>query len=297
VPESNLRASGLERLFAGGPVKVIAVSSGKGGVGKTSISVNIALCLARSGRSTLLVDADFGLANVDVLLGLAPAVNIAQVLAGEIELMEAVVEGPSGLRILPGASGIAELASLSAPAQHGFINAFSMLPFELDVMVIDTAPGIDRNVAVFCQAAHEVIVVVCDEPASIADAFALVKVLSHTRHITRFHVLGNRVIDDAHGRMLFRALLSRCDRAALDVSLVHLGSIPEDACVALAARQQRAVAEAYPSSPAGIAFEAVAARADSWNVPAHVHGRPVFFLERALAAQTALPELPELRSD
>jgi flagellar biosynthesis protein FlhG len=289
VPDPNTRASGLVRLFSGGPVKVIAVSSGK-----TSVSVNVALCLARAGRSTLLVDADFGLANVDVLLGLTPAVNVAQVLAGEIELGDAVVEGPSGLRILPGASGIAELASLSAPAQHGFINAFSMLPFELDVMVIDTAPGIDQNVAVFCQAAHEVIVVVCDEPASIADAFALIKVLSHARRITRFHVLGNRVVDDAHGRTLFRALLGRCDRAALDISLLHLGSIPEDACVALAARQQRAVTEAYPSSPAGLAFEEVAARADSWSMPPHVHGRPAFFLERALAAQTGTPAL---RSD
>lgn len=277
------QASGLRRLASGSATKVIAVTSGKGGVGKTNVSVNLAIALAQAGRRTLLLDADLSLANVDVLLGLQPAGTMAHVLRGELELAEIIMEGPAGLRVIPGASGKSRLAKLSALEQGGLIGAFASLPIGVDVMVIDTAAGIDQGVVGFCQAAHEVVVVVCDEPASITDAYAMIKVMSRERGVGRFQVLCNNVRDESHGRELFRKLLAVCDRF-LTVSLSYFGAVPEDQALRRAVRVQKAVVEAFPSSPAARAFKELARRADKWAVPAHATGQPGFFLERALAS-------------
>ncbi len=277
------QASGLRRLVAGGRVKVIAVTSGKGGVGKTNISVNLAVAMAQRGRSTLLLDADLGLANVDVLLGLQPSANLSQVVNGELGLEEIIIDGPAGIRIVPAASGVSSMSMLGAREQGGLISAFAGLPFGVDVMVVDTAAGIDGTVMGFCQAADQVLVVVCDEPASITDAYAMVKVLSRDRGVKRFQVLCNRVRDVGHGAALFRKLVTVCDRF-LDVALEHCGNVPEDASLGRAVRLQRAVVEGFPSSPSGRAFKELARRADNWSVPATTSGQPAFFLERSVAA-------------
>lgn len=280
--------AGVRRIAQSRGVRVIAVASGKGGVGKTQVAVNLAVGLAQSGRSTVLLDADLGLANVDVLLGLKPAANLEQVLDGELGLGDILVEGPAGLKIVPAASGVSRLANLSLHEQFGLISAFSGLPVDLEVMVVDTATGVDRGVLGFCGAASDVVVVLCDEPASLTDAYALVKLMSRERGVGRFQICCNRVRNAAHGAALFRKFLAVCDRF-LDVSLCHFGSIPEDSIVAQAAHVQRAVVDAYPSSMAGAALKELAVRADRWKAPRTSSGRPMFFVERMLAAMPAAP--------
>ncbi|MFO7287588.1 MAG: MinD/ParA family protein [Gammaproteobacteria bacterium] len=281
------QAAGLRALAARKPVKVIAVTSGKGGVGKTNVAVNLSISLAQRGRSSLLLDADLGLANVDVLLGLSPTANLAQVLDGTLALEDVLLEGPAGVKIVPAASGIAALADLDARQYGGLVSAFATLPYDVDFMVIDTASGIGRGVATFCQAADEVLVVVCDEPSSLTDAYALIKVLSRDRGVRDFRVLCNNVRNAAHGETLFRTLLRACDRF-LDVRLDYFGMVPADEAVKRAVRRQQAVVECYPGSPAGRAFKELARRADNGEVPTDVPGRPAFFLERRVAGGRAL---------
>jgi flagellar biosynthesis protein FlhG len=282
------QAAGLVGIAGGSDVKVVAVTSGKGGVGKTHAAVNISIALAQRGRSTLLLDADLGLANVDVLLGLSPRANLEQVIAGELKLEDIILQGPAGLQIVPAASGIPRLASLSPQEQYGLISAFSSLPINVEVMVVDTASGIDSNVLGFCAAAHEVVVVVCDEPASLTDAYAMIKVMAQQRCIKDFQILCNKVKDAGHGRALYGKLVAVCDRF-LDVSLSHFGSVPEDEALRRAVRVQKAVVEGFPSSASARAFKELAARADKWTVPESSASRPVFFLERMLSAARAAP--------
>jgi len=266
MPASERNTVARRRIGPARAVTTIAIASGKGGVGKTQIAVNLAVALAERGRSTLLLDADLGLANVDVLLGLTPAANLEQVMAGECGLEDILVAGPAGLKIVPGGSGVSRLANLPAQEQAGLVGALSTLSPCLDVMVVDVATGVDRLVLGFCTAASEVVVVLCDEPAALTDAYALVKLLSRERGIRRFQILCNRVQNRLHGRVLFERFLAVCDRF-LDVSLSHFGSVPEDAIFGHAAQVQRAVVERYPSSAAGLALKDLAVRADTFDVP------------------------------
>ncbi len=279
----NDQAEGLRRMSAPRPVQVIAVASGKGGVGKTNVSVNLSVALAQGGRSVMLMDADLGLANVDVLLGLQPRANLSHVLKGDLGLDEILVEGPAGITIVPAASGVARMAGLD-PAEHvGIIRAFSELSRPVDVLIVDTAAGLHDSVLSFCRAVQEVLVVVCDEPASITDAYALIKVLSRDHGINRMRVVANMVRGPDEGRQLFAKLVTVCDRF-LDVTLDYAGAIPHDEYLRKAVQRQKAVTEAYPSSPAARAFKELARKADTWPIPAGGSGRIEFFVERLVGS-------------
>ena len=165
------------------PVQVIAVTGGKGGTGKTSVAVNLATALAQSGRKTMLLDGDLGLSNCDVLLGLTPRYTLEHVLKGERALEEIILETPSGVRVVPAASGVARMASLSVTEQNGIVQAFAGLPGQLQTLIVDTAAGIGEQVLQFCQAAQQVLVVLRDEPTSFTDTYALIKVLSRDRGV------------------------------------------------------------------------------------------------------------------
>ncbi len=265
------------------PVKVIAVCSGKGGVGKTNVAANIAVALGKSGRSTCLLDADLSLANVDVLLGLQPRFNLSHVVAGEVDLHDTLLEGPGDIRIVPASSGNFSMTDLPPAAQAGIIQAFDDLDDQPDMLVIDTAAGISPEVARFVQAAQHAVVVICDEPASLTDAYALIKVFSKHYGVSRFSVLTNQSRRQHDGRKLFRKLVTVADKF-LDVVLRHIGDIPHDEYLVKAVQQQRAVVDAYPNSKAGLAFREVAHAIDSLAPAREANGGIQFFFERLLNA-------------
>jgi flagellar biosynthesis protein FlhG len=265
------------------PVKVIAVTSGKGGVGKTNVSVNLGIAMAQCGKEVMLMDADLGLANIDVMLGLHPKYNLSHVISGERRLDEIVVNGPEGIRVVPAASGIQAMAELPTSQHAGVIRAFSELSFPLDVLIVDTAAGVSDSVTSFTRAAQEVVVVICDEPASITDAYALIKLLSRDYGIHRFRVLANMVPNVQTGRDLFRKIVTVTDRY-LDVAVDFMGMIPHDEYLRKAIQKQRAVTQVYPRSKSSIAFKKLAEKADKWPMPSTAGGRLEFFVERLIMA-------------
>ncbi len=265
------------------PVRVIAVTSGKGGVGKTNVSINLGVSLASMGRNVMLMDADLGLANVDVLLGLRPRFNLSHVVSGERPLDEVLVDGPEGLKIVPASSGLSSMAGL-APAEHaGVIRAFSELKHPLDVLLIDTAAGISDSVIAYTKAAQEVVVVLCDEPTSITDAYALIKLLNREYGMHRFRVLANMVPSVQSGNELYRKILQVTDRY-LDVALDFVGAIPYDEYLRKAVQRQKSVVDAFPRCKSSLAFKKLAQKADSWPMPTTAGGRLEFFVERLILA-------------
>ncbi|MCW8855506.1 MAG: MinD/ParA family protein [Gammaproteobacteria bacterium] len=280
------QAAGLRRMANQKPVQVIAVASGKGGVGKTNVSVNLSLGLIALGKDVILLDADLGLANVDLLLGLHSETNLSHVVSGERTLEEVIIEGPEGLKIIPASSGTQMMTELS-PAQHaGVIRAFSELNTPVDVLVVDTAAGISDGVVSFVRASNEVIVVVCDEPTSLTDAYALIKVLSTEHNVQKFNILANMVRTPKEGLSLF-SKLSRATDHYLDVTLDYLGAIPYDEYLVKAVKKQRAVMQSYPQSPAALSFRNLAKKVDGWSLPDTASGHLEFFVERLIQYSAA----------
>ena len=263
------------------PVRVFAVTSGKGGVGKTNISVNLGVALAEFGHKVALFDADMGLANVDILLGLQPRFNFSHVLKGEKTLSEVMVTGPSGMRIVPGSSGIQKMSELTALEQAAVIRAFSDTDLDIDILIVDTAAGISSHVVNFAKACQEVVVVVCDEPTSLTDAYAFIKLLNRDHGICRFQVLTNMIQSAEQGRGLFFKLCKVTDRY-LDVTLNFLGAIPDDDYLRKSVQQQAAVVQAFPQCRSAQAFRNLARITESWPLAEQATGHLEFFVERML---------------
>lgn len=268
-------------------VSVLALASGKGGVGKTSISSNLAISLAKLDKSVMLFDADLGLANVDIALGIKPKFNIDHVMRGEKTLEEIIVEGPAGVHIVPAASGVARMAALSESEQAGLIRSFSDLPYPVDHLIVDISAGIDSNVLTFIGACQEVIVVVCDEPSSITDAYALIKVLNRERGTKHVKILANMVNDEAHGRVLCQKITQVVDRF-LDVQVSYLGAVPYDDYMKKSVKRQKAVTLAYPSSESAKAIKAVAEKIDSRGSAPLGTGGLGFFVERLIQQEAVV---------
>ncbi|MDO3385043.1 MinD/ParA family protein [Gilvimarinus sp. SDUM040013] len=265
------------------PVQVIAVSGGKGGVGKSNISVNLSVALAQLRRRVVLLDADLGLANVDVLLGISPKFTLADVLSGTCDLEDVLVTGPAGIKIVPAASGVQKMAELSPQEHAGLISAFSDLSDQVDVLVIDTAAGISDTVVSFTRAANEVIVVVCDEPSSITDAYALIKLLNKEHGVQRFRVVANMTRSATEGQMMYAKLNAVCERF-LDVTLQYVGQVPFDETVRKAVQKQKALLEFAPNCKAAQAVRQLANSVDNWPLPSAPTGKLEFFVERLLQA-------------
>ena len=234
----------------------------------------------------MLLDADMGLANLDVLLGLQPRYNLNDVLEGAVRLEDVLLRGPGDVTVIPAASGIASMARLDDAQIVGLISAFSQLTQDFDVLVIDTASGIAPSVLRLNQAANEVLVVVCDEPTSMTSAYALMKVLSRDFGVRRFRIVANMTRSPGQGRVLFEKI-ARVTERFLDVSLDHAGTIPWDEYLTRAVQQQMPVVGAFPGSWSSLAFGKLAERADKWVVPAEASGNIQFFVERMLGAATA----------
>jgi len=282
------QTAGLRAVTDPDPVQVIAVTGGKGGVGKTCVAINLAAALAAQHKRVLLLDGDLGLANTDVQLGLAPRFTLEHVLDGRCTLEEAIIDTPAGFKLIPAAAGVARLAGLGTTEHLGLVQAFSHLSCALDVLIIDTAAGISDSVLQFSQAAQHVLVVLRDEPASLADAYATVKVLHRLHGVQRFKILANLSQETGSGELLFRKLQRVTDRF-LDVVLEYAGEIPEDRFVRTAICTQRSVFTAFPSAAASRAFARLAQRTRKWEAVAGPRGNIEFMMERLLPR--AIPRL------
>lgn len=264
------------------PVKVVAVTGGKGGVGKTNLSVNLGVALSEMRRRVVLMDADLGLANVDILLGLKSRYTLADVLSGGKNIRDVLINGPSGMQIVPASSGVQHMASLSNQEHAALINAFGELVDQMDVLLVDTAAGISDTVVNFVKATQEIIVVVCDEPSSITDAYALIKLLNLDHGIDRFRVVANMTRTTQEGINLFNKLNAVCDKF-LDASLQYVGHIPFDENVRKAVQKRVALMEFAPRSKSANAIRVIAQKLDQWPVPYSAKGHLEFFFERLIS--------------
>lgn len=284
--KSSDQAQSLRRMTGAAGVDVIAVTGGKGGVGKTCASINLAVALADEGQRVLLLDADLGLANVDVMLGLHPRYNLSHVLNSECSLEDIVIDGPGGIRIVPAASGRRSMTDLCGAELAGLITAFGALALDFDTLIVDTAAGIANSVVSFAQASQNVVVVVCDEPASITDSYALIKVLSRDYRVDEFQVLTNMTADSEQGKELF-AKLARAAERFLDTRLIHFGNVTYDDAQRRAIQRQSPVSCLYPSASTTLAYRDLARKTGGWRQSRRSRGRVEFFAERLIRQAAA----------
>ncbi len=246
--------------------RVITVTSGKGGVGKTNVVANLAVELARAGKRVLALDADLGLGNIDVLLGLVPRFTLEHVLRGTHRLSDIILQGPAGIQVLPAGSGLPYLTSMTDSQQLILQTELEHIADTADVLLIDTGTGVSPNVTYFASAAQETIVVISPEPTSLTDAYALMKVLCRQHREHRFKVLVNMVKSQRDATQTFRKLDMAAERF-LNIRLEYLGFIPLDDYLPMAVIEQKAVTERFPASPASRAFVQLATRVAEWPDP------------------------------
>lgn len=237
--------------------RVFSITSGKGGVGKTAMVANMAVILARAGKRVLILDADLGLANIDVVFGLAPAHNLNHFFAGDISLKSTFVDGPLGIKILPAGSGVQRFTRLGMPQKHRLLEALDSMDEDFDFVLIDTEAGISENVTYFNTAAQEIIVVTTPDPTAITDAYALMKLLSNQYQEKHFNLIVNCIKTEEEALDVYRKLTMVANRY-LDISIDYMGSIPMDKQMVDAIRKQQVMVQLFPDSKTSRAFESLA---------------------------------------
>ncbi|MCL6611817.1 MAG: MinD/ParA family protein [Peptococcaceae bacterium] len=276
-----IKAAGREGYFpapqgrkAGGPgARVIAVASGKGGVGKTSLVVNLAITLAAMGQRVVIFDADLGLANAEVLLGITPPYTLFDCLYGSKDIEDIIIPGPCGVRLVSGGSGFLELANLDSERRQQIIESLSYFDREADFLIIDTGAGISRNVLGFVAAANEVIVVVTPEPTSLTDAYSLIKVLSMFKIHSEVMLVVNRAGDEREAVRTAQKI-EKVVGQFLQIRVRVIGWIMEDRLVSQAIKDQEPFSMFHPHSPAGQSISKMAKylitgqhQAGEWSPP------------------------------
>ena len=248
----------LERSNVPSNCRVVAFTSGKGGVGKTNVSVNFALAMANRGKKVLLFDADMGLANVDVMLGIIPQYTLLNVLNGQRRLSEIVIEGPAGIRMVAsGSGGVQELADLNEAQRGKFLDALQELQHQSDFILIDTGAGLHRNVLAFVLAAEEVVIVTTPEPTSLMDAYGMIKILHRERRDPAINIIVNMASSqqeaDEAGKKL--AILSK---RFLNLEVEYMGFVLRDPSMIRAVKEQKPVLLSSPMCPAAVSLDRLA---------------------------------------
>ncbi|MBQ3060289.1 MAG: MinD/ParA family protein [Desulfovibrio sp.] len=261
---------------------VFSVTSGKGGVGKTNLAVNLACCLTRMGKRVTLLDADLGLANVDVLLGLTPKKNLFHLFHEGAALDEILCPTPYGFSILPASSGISEMLNLSTGQKLELLEAVDELEDKVDCLIVDTGAGINDNVLYFNMAVQRRLVVLTPEPTSLTDAYALIKVLKLSHGVERFDVCMNMATDNRGAREFFSRLHQACDHFLSGISLDLTGSVPRDPGVRDAVVRQKPFCIEEPESPAALAVAELAQAITAWQPPENLDGNIKFFWKKLL---------------
>ena len=261
---------------------VFSVTSGKGGVGKTNLSVNLACCLVQLGKRVIIIDSDLGLANVDVVLGLTPQKNLFHLFHEDASLSDILFPTPYGFSILPASSGMSEMLTLSTGQKLELLEAFDELEEDLDFLIVDTGAGISDNVLYFNMAVQERLVVMTPEPTSLTDAYALIKVLKMNHGVERFQVCVNMANDNKSAKTSFSRLYQACDHFLEGVSLDLAGIVPRDNSVRQAVINQKPFCVTAPDSPAARSVQALAGQIASWQVPEMLDGNIKFFWKKLL---------------
>ncbi len=243
----RLRAIVKENKNSVNSARVITITSGKGGVGKTNFAINLGITLSKLGKKILLVDADLGLANVDVMLGMIPKYNLGHVLLGEKKIADIIINGPSGMKIIPSSSGMYELANLGDKKLTQCLEHLNELEKTTDIILIDTGAGLSKNVLKFVLAAGEVIIITTPEPTAITDAYGIIKVIAASKRDLPIRIVINMVKNEKEaGEVMER--LSAVSQCFLRMDLVSLGFIPLDAVVPKAVKEQRPFVIGHPNS-------------------------------------------------
>jgi len=262
--------------------QVLSVTSGKGGVGKTNISVNLACQLARRGKRVVLMDADLGLANVDVLLGLTPEKNLFHLFEENAKLTDVLLDTPFGFKILPAASGVAEMLELDTGQKLDLLEAMDALEDSVDYLIVDTGAGINENVLYFNLAVQERLLVLTPEPTSLTDAYALIKVLKAEHGVQRFRVVVNMAKTPAAAKEVYAKLHNACDQFLSGISLDLVGVLPLDPGVRQAVISQKPFSVMNPDGPAATALTTVVDKITSWKGTAQLDGNIKFFWKKLL---------------
>jgi len=266
--------------------RVVAIGSGKGGVGKTNVVGNLAIACQRMGKRVLILDADLGLANIDIIFGLNPRHTIEEVIRGEKELSQIIVEGPEDVSIIPASSGVHELVHLTEGQKINLLSEFESLNNIFDLMLIDTGAGISSNVIYFNLAAEERIVVVTPEPTSITDAYALIKVL-FSRHGTKnFSLLINLTRDEKEAKSVFQNMSKVVARFMGGIDIDYAGFIPRDGLLQEAVSRRTPVICCYPDAPSSNAFKDLAHYLLMQTSSKPVDGNIKFFWKKLISGAT-----------
>ncbi len=262
------QASKLRRMMhKARSARTIAVASGKGGVGKSNIALNLSILLSAAGNRVALVDADLGLANLDVLLDVEVRANLSHVIAGKRRLEEVIIDLPSGVQFIPGASGIAQLANLSEFQRAQLMKDLANLESENDIIVVDCGAGISRDVLQLATSTDNVLIVTAPEPTAITDAYALIKVMQRQGYQGNISLLVNNAVDRQEARATFQRV-SSVARQFLDVRILDAGHVLADPKVREAVRRRQPFVLAFPRCPASRCLAALANKlsAGSWLV-------------------------------
>lgn len=252
-----IKAGGTKEVLS----RVITVTSGKGGVGKSNLAINLAISLSRLGKKVVVLDADFGLANIEVMLGIRPQYNLSDLMFRGKSLSEIITEGPENVGFISGGSGIREMTNLTKEQLINLSARLSELDRQTDVVIIDTGAGISGNVMEFVVLSGEVLLIATPEPTSITDAYALLKTLNYQPEFTREHchikLIANKVRNEKDGRELFEKLSVVADKF-LNISLEYMGAVPSDNNMSKAVMKQQPLSVAYPNSQAARAIDDMA---------------------------------------
>jgi flagellar biosynthesis protein FlhG len=259
--------------------EVIGIASGKGGVGKTTLSTNLAVALTMMNKKVMLLDGDLGLANAQIALGCKTQYNLSHVIAGEKTLKEIIVTSRQGVLLVPGASGVHEMAAISPAITAGIVQAFSELDDDIDYLILDAAAGIAPSVLAFMEACQRRFIVVKDEPSSIADAYGIIKVMTRDLELDEIYLIPNMVESQAAGAQLYRRVNEVCDRF-LGKTLQYLTSIESDEMILSALKKYQSVMEFAPGSAGARDYRRLADAITHLPSISHASGGLQFFMER-----------------
>lgn len=283
------QAEGLRRLLARDSVRVVTLTSGRTGVGKSNIVANLAAALAKRGRHVLVLDEQQGKGSVESLFGLSARYDLMHVIRREKTLEEVVTSGPEGVHIVAAGEGLQVLAGLGQDDQDWLVQSFRQLSQSVDVVLVDAVAGIASNVLPLTLASQEIVIVVSRHASSITDAYALIKVLNQRFAIRRFHIVVSKVHDEAEARTLYRKMAEVAGRF-LEISLDFMGYVPQDEKLKQAGRIFRPVIDAFPTAASSAAVRGLAEALEQWPYPTGDSGRLESFMQRLIQSSRMAAE-------